>query len=230
MNDEIALSPLSVRPAADAVVFALSGPVGAHVGIHYRVDDAGGRRYLHLAWHHDLRDEDALLGGNGDAESGLWVEPKLDRIALGDVRAAARLIARRREQGSEPYAFDAGGADYVADGRIQLSEGFGLTCATFVLKVFKRACVHLVDEPTWDTGRSAERVDEDRAAQERLVGYLSRHDTHHAKRVAAQVGCSRIRAEEVAAASGMSALPISYERTEPLGREVIEALAKLTAA
>ncbi len=159
-SEAVTLTPVTTAPMADAVVTVCKSPVGAHVGISYRVDDAGARRHLHLAFHFRLKDDEAP-----DVDA-LWVAPRLDEIALADVRASAHLIARRHKDGRVPYAFHKGAAHFSATtGALELKGSLGLTCATFVDLVFARANVPLLDAATWEDGRSPERRAEDEAAQ-----------------------------------------------------------------
>lgn len=220
-TDDLTLSPASAIPReqAAAVVTAMAGAVGAHVGIWYRADDEGTRRHLHLAWHHRLMDEPDLEA------SALWVEPMLDEFEAADVSTSARLIASRHRDGLVPYGLRLA-AGFNPDGALQLNGGLGLTCATFVMRVFEHASVPLLDEKTWDSRRSAERVREDEEAQSALVRHLrERPQSHrHALLVEQEVGCTRFRAEEVAAASGLSGRPAPFARVEPQGRKVLAAV------
>ncbi len=220
MTEHVTLKPAATVPTEDAVVTVMPSVVGAHVGILYRIDRAGSRRHLHLAFHFDLRDEP---GAPGDAH---WVVPHLDEIALADLGQSAWLIARSHENGRVPYAFRKSSARFESGGTLTLNQSLGLTCSTFVSLVFAHAGIPLLEEGTWDLARSAERRLEDTAAQLRLVGYLRRTPDaqEHADRVAAEIGCTRVRAEEVAAASGMTGHPIPFARAEPEGRRVLEAI------
>lgn len=203
-REAITLTPVATAPVADAVVTVCESPVGAHVGLSYRVDDAGARRHLHLAFHFLLKNDDAPVA------DALWVAPRLDEIALADVRASAQLIARRHEDGRVPYA-------------LELNGSLGLTCATFLELVFAHAHVPLLDAATWEEGRSPERQAADKAAQQRLVDYLGgiAGAAKHAELVKKEIGCTRIRAEEVAAASGMTGHPISFACAEPEGARIL---------
>lgn len=218
--EAVTLTPLSTAPVADAVVTVCKSPVGAHVGLLYRVDDAGARRHLHLAFHFLLKNDEAP---EADA---LWVAPRLDDIALADVRASAQLIARRHEDGRVPYAFRRGAHFSATTGALELNGSLGLTCATFLNLVFAHAHVPLLDAATWEEGRSPERRAEDEAAQRRLVTYLRQTAgaAKHAELVEKEVPCTRIRAEEVAAASGMTGHPIAFARAEPEGVRILAAV------
>lgn len=216
--DTVTTRPISASPTEDAVVTVMKGAVGAHVGILYRVDDEGTRRHLHLAWHFKLMDE--AIPPTDDV---FWIEPCLDDLALADLRASARLIAKRQQDGRVPYAFRPADARFNPAGTLQLNQSHGLTCATFIILVFVHASINLLDATTWDQDRSSERRREDDAAQVRLADYLRKEPEaqKHAELVAGEVGCTRIRAEEVAAASGMTRHPITFARAEPQGRHVL---------
>lgn len=203
-------------PAYDAVVTIMRGAVGGHVGILYRRDASGNCAHLHLAGHLRLQNDDAVIPG------ACWVVPALDELALSDLRASASLIAKRLASKGVPYALRPLDARFDGDGLLQLNQSRGLTCATFVLLVMAHALVTLVDATTWDEDRTSERVRIDESAQATLVAYLRRHDAHHADLLAQEVGCARIRAEEVAAASGMTGHPITFMRAEPQGRRLLE--------
>lgn len=218
MTETIVLRRASVSPTKDAVVSVMKGAVGAHIGLLYLANDDGMRRHLHLAFHYRLADDP------GPPDDAFWVEPYLDELELADIRASARLIARRQQEGRIPYAFQPRDACFNASGALQLNSSRGLTCATFVLLVFEHASITLLDATTWEGGRSVDRTREDDEAQAALVSILREYPEGRlqAELVAGEIGCTRIRAEEVAAASGMVGRPISFAGAEPQGRLIIE--------
>lgn len=209
--------PGSMSPVEDAVVTVAKSVVGAHVGILYRVDKSGARRHLHLAFHHQLQDDPDFL-----AET-FWIRPGLDEYAISDLCAAARLIANRHRDRRVAYALHPRNAAIDQDGTIRLNQSLGLTCATFVVLVFRHVRVELLNAESWD-GRTDERRLEDEKAQTLLVSYLQARSAQHAEMVRRDIGCTRIRAEEVAAASGMTDHPIPFDKAEPAGRRVLEML------
>jgi hypothetical protein len=219
-SDAVTLTPVSTAPTADAVVTVCKSPIGAHVGLSYRIDDTGTRRHLHLAFHFRLQNDEA------PEPDALWVAPRIDEFALSDIRASAELIARQHKDGLVPYAFQKGAARFSVDGVLELNGSLGLTCATFLELVFARAHVPLLDAATWDEGRSPERRAEDEAAQRRLVQYLRQTAgaAKHADLVEKEIPCTRVRAEEVAAASGMTRHPITFARAEPEGARILAAV------
>ena len=218
VQEALTVLPMAAPQAQRAAVTIMPGAVGAHIGVRYVADDDGALRHMHLAFHHAFEDSACA------PDDALWVVPGLRDEELEDVATSARLVARRHHDGRIPYAFDKRGAHFSAEGALVLGGSAGLTCATFVLVLFEHANLHLVDEVTWDAGRSAARIDEDERAQGELVAFLEKRDAAQAKRVEGEVGCTRVRAEEVAGASGIPGHPISFARAEPAGRYLLARL------
>lgn len=207
-------------PEPTTAVTISRGAVGAHIGIRYATSD--GSRHLHLAFHHDLRDE-----GWADADAQ-WIAPGFSD-PLGMVRTLAALVGNLYRDGQVPVPYalrPANAAFNSSTGTILLNDSIGLTCSTFVLRLFASAHVSLVDEPSWDTGRSPSRVEEDNAAQRQLVEYLRKSYKQHADAVESEIGCTRIRAEEVAAASNSQNPPVKFEDVQ---RAASQLLAQLPA-
>lgn len=223
MTDAVVLHPASMTPTEAAVVTVMEGAVGAHVGLCYRdARGEGTRRHLHLAWHLRLEHE------QDPPPEAFWVEPRPEELELANLAAAAHLIAARQQDGRIPYAFKPADARFDADGMLKLNQSRGLTCATFIILMFEYVGIRLLERTTWEQNRSDERKREDAEAQRVLVEYLrSKPDSRsHADLVAGEVGSTRIRAEEVAAASGMAGRPIPFARAEPEGRRVLAMIGK----
>lgn len=190
---------------------------GPHAAILYR--SAEGRpKFLHLAWHRVLRDE----GFAGQEQEFVSVEPNLerdDRVALAAYcrRIALANMARR----AIPYnlRYEPGTTFDPDTGDFLLPEGAtGLSCATFVVQVFRSAGLPILDASTWPPARP-----KDRERQRTLIEWLRdypdpRHrDPIQADRLEAEVGCPRIRPEEVAGACLEDEIPAGFEQCEPNG-------------
>lgn len=203
--------------AVPAAVTLGPSPVHTHAGVLYQHAEDGAVRHLHLAWHHRLYDESGLPEGGG------WIEPTLPAHVLDNVAFVAGLVAKRAEHGTVPYGLALARAHLDDNGGVVLDGELGLTCATFVMIVFARVGVILLDRITWDTLPDAARRREDETHQKLLVAHLRRTPgaRDHADRVANEVGCTRFRAEEVAAATALSPIPVSYALTEPVGRALL---------
>jgi len=208
-----ALSPLETSELVSVTLMA--GTVGAHVGILFRANDQGSLSYVSLEFHHALKVE-------GKApDDAIRLVCSVPMEAQSDVRAIARRFSDRyRKDGKVPYAFAVEDATITGDGSLTLGRSLGLTCATMVLALFSAANVQLIEHETWNAA-SVERRAEDAAAQTKLVGYLRHYDADHAKLVEATIGCTRFRAEEVAAASAGPSIPAPFSVAAPAGAELL---------
>ncbi len=207
----------AIGPAAVALA---DGAVGLHTGILYRPAGDGTPRVLHLAFHHQLRSEPPSDGWR-------WVVPDLDAYDLEYVAALCRLIADNPANRDVPYAFRFIDSGIAEDGSVLVgTSDRGLTCATFVLAIFRAVGVELLALDAWST-RPA-----DVAAQERLLEYLEGRDRAQHEAVRSQVGCRRYRAEVVAAATA-APRPVAFAIAEALGgagRAAVDAAARADAA
>lgn len=191
-----------------AAVALIAGAVGLHTGLLFRAAD-GETRVLHLAMH--LRLE------SGTCEKWVCADPGLDAIELDSVAGFCTLLNARRPR--LPYGFRLGESRLDESGRfVAGANETGLTCATFVVAVFEWAKVPLIDVSTWEV-----RTD-DQEAQRELVEVLARSrdaTKEHIAAVKREVGCIRVRAEEVAASSTMSVRPVSFTDAAQIGKEVL---------
>lgn len=213
---------MTVRWRTDALNVSAAATLGpsavhTHAGVLYQRSEDAAVRHLHLAWHHDLCDEEGLPAATG------WVEPSLPATALDDIAFVAELVAKRAENQTVPYGLALDRAHLDDAGVVVLDGERGLTCATFVMIVFAKVGVELLDRATWGSDPDDARRAEDAGHQRALVNYLSttRGAADHAARVAREVGCTRFRAEEVAAATALTPRPVTYAAAEPAGRALL---------
>lgn len=197
------------------VVCLVPGAVGLHVGLLLTVVGEPAR-FVHLAWHLQLRVDAA-------PDDGRWVAPTFTRAAAVTARKRALRVVDAASRNQVPYALDSMGITFLSDGAVDLGARNGLTCASFVAVLFESVGYPLVDAPTWSQ-RSADREASDAAAQARLVQHLRRDFPAHADRVAAEVGCTRLRPEEIAAASGLLPHPIGFAQASVAGEVLARAM------
>lgn len=216
-DEGIEVRPITETPPHVAVVCVTSGLVGAHVGIWYE-DATAHRRALHQAWHCRLLDEGC---DEHSFDDGSWVIPSLDENEARDLGWAARKVARNRGDGRVPYGFARRDARFRDDGSLDLADSSGLNCSALVILVFELASVPLLDEESWSTQRTADREAEDREAEETLLNALP---FYQQEKLQNELGAARVRAEEVAAASGLSGRPVPFERCAPAGAALLERL------
>jgi hypothetical protein len=140
-----------------AVVICRTEHHNLHVGLLHRSRD-GSEAVLHLGWLNDL-----------DLSwpwSRLWVcpdaEPEKLRSAAGHCR---RIWSAFQKNQTFPYALGDFTSSFDTRGALVLAPGAkGLTCATFVMAVFRAAGVELVVEEGWPI-----RIEQDNAWIEQVA-------------------------------------------------------------
>ena len=207
--------PLSQMQYAAIGVGPGASPDILHCGIFF-VDTRGPDNVmlLHLKFHHDLACE-------APPPEYLWVELTIPTERARVLARFCRAIEKRYPDGRFPYGLKHDGA-FDDSGQYLSNEGKGLTCATFVLAVFAKQGVHLVDSAGWVSRK------DDKAAQTKLVDLLIKvgAEASHVDAVRKEIGCVRFRSEEVAAAGASEPLPVSFEQASRVGALVREKLLK----
>ncbi|WP_177228288.1 hypothetical protein [Paraburkholderia megapolitana] len=188
-----------------------------HVGLLFR---AGSRdiQFLHLAWHHHLK------CGRPDPGYGWVACPSFDDEEA-NMFATWALAVYNANVGSMPYGLNyALGSQFDDAGKfIASTDGEGLTCATFLMALFRSFGYDAVEEQSWVNRES------DRAFHEKIVTALRSAPSADPQHVAAQerhIGTApRFRPEEVAVAlNAYVDDPICFADAEPLGKTVINIL------
>jgi hypothetical protein len=217
-------------PAVLAVAIRVFSPGQAHVGIAYR-DNRGNdsMSLLHLATYCDLRvDLDATPTSGGY----VWFVPRLPLDAQKFIATRCRAIAKQKPL--IRYGFSLNPTCFFdPDGTMHSLPGTGLTCATFVLRVFSTCRWPLVDEGTWpvrqdDEARFRDLHQEIQRHAELLClkfGLNLSDESKYIDHMADELPCVRIRPEEVAAACEQLRLPAVFAQCEPAGRALIAKLA-----
>ncbi len=184
-----------------------------HAGLIYTGTE-GQVLHLHLGWHDYLAtDWDWPL---------FWAAPDVEPEKLAIVAGHCRRIWRQFKKTPQlPYGLAYFGSFFDNNGRLILKEGArGLTCATFVLAVFKTAGIDLIDEASWPTRQEEAEQFLKRVVQFAEPGlYAQLHDE-------VKNGAKRIRPDEVLGACAITPLPASFTDTEPAAEVVLERLAQ----
>jgi hypothetical protein len=193
--DHVALGQASVPFLAVAICRTRHGNL--HTGAVYR-DAAGDLRLFHQAWHHNTRDgpvasEVAQLGG-----PLCCVVPAVEPVRARAIAGFWEFVASRRESLGYALQEDPEAVFDANTGLLIMPNGIGLSCSTFVLALFRGARFPLIDTTDWPASRPG-----DREAQQHLVDLLEQtcQDKAHVEVVRAQIGCERVRPEEVAGAA-----------------------------
>lgn len=168
-----------------------------HCGLSF--DLKKGFKVLHLAWHYDLQyTENTEMFTH-------WIKPKIHTKRQLMVSVKCKQIQKRIKEMQVPYALLYDKTTFDKDGILLLGEKeHGLTCATFVLAVFKSCGINLVDTENWP-----ER-EEDKVWHEQIISYLKqtwKASKFHVENVTNERGCARFRPEEVGISSTFSPNP-----------------------
>ena len=200
-----------------AVAIRTVDPGQRHVGVLHRDVGSDEVLLLHLAWHHDLRNQ-------SPGKSYFWIDIPLPTRRLRQVAAICRKVWRSNGR-AVPYAFSPPNDCFdQLTGRFLIGPSrFGLTCATFVLAVFEAAGLPLVQYETWPIHRAG-----DREWQEHVVRQLQESNppasAEHIVAVQGQIGGERFRPEEVAAAASVEELPVAFPTANGLSEELLRRL------
>jgi hypothetical protein len=216
MMDRVHLAP-QLSPESLRIVGIGIYKDAKHIGVLCRESFDKKLRFIHLAFHDDLRLDDDT------AKCFLWVEAKLEDEAASVAAAQARRIYRRYQAGGIPYGFSPYTGYFGPQGEIRwTAPGNGLTCATFVLAVFDSAGVRLAKGETWPIDRP-----EDKQFQRemiKLVDQRSDASAAHLKGMKADVGQIRPRVLEVAGAVAADVYPADFASAQTLGQQLQEIL------
>lgn len=199
------------------VAFAISEPKQdqRHIGILHRTDDAV--MLLELQWHHQLCNSPSENSGF------LWIAPDFPPRRLAQVSDICRKIWRANQRGEIPYGFSqpTDCFDKETCRWIIGPSGHGLTCASFVIAVFVRAGLTLIQCDTWPTSRPG-----DKEWQEKIVSWLTKTNAsqEHVEAVRNDIGSVRYRPEEVAGAGVQRKYPVAFKDAEGMGQAIVELL------
>lgn len=202
----------------DLAVFVRKTQDGTHAGIVYRGSD-GTLRLLHQAFHLNLRD-DEFVERRGRF---VCVVPSLlhdELVALAGY--CRRIYLVNSSRGGIPYNLELElneGFDPVTGDLVMPGSATGMSCATFVVHVFRSAGNEIVDPTDWPRA-TARAGDVER--QEQLIRMMEQNPSpeyqRQADRIRSQRGCPRIRPEDVAGACLEDSLPARFAQCDRNGR------------
>ncbi len=212
------------RPSDPALaIFIMRTPDGSHTGILFRM--RGVLIIQDNLWHERFRSSPCR-------ELPHFVMLALEPEEEHDVRMMCQLIHERHSNGDPareyriPYAFRYTSKTRInpATGEMQLEDGLGLSCSTFVLAVFQSVEITLVKIDTWrsradDVVRHEALLQKMRAG---IPGFAPPAPADHIVLVEKEVHCMRVRPEEVAAAGLFDDFPVAFEELERAGTWILD--------
>lgn len=198
------------------VVIRFVKPPQSHCGILYHLDDEDPK-ILHLAWHKKLCCE-------APSNDYLWADVGLDDYNQDVI--AATFANMMVNAGDVSYGLDSNYICFDADGTYRAPPaGKGLTCATFIVAVFRSHGYEICDQPTWpDRG-------EDQVWQNWVTDMMERTgvEPEHINLVRQDIGAKRFKPDEVVASASMADQdwPIKFQDARTLADQI---MAELNAA
>jgi len=203
-----------------AAVAILRGDGISHAGVFYRDDQQNPTRVVHFG-RHNWPIEDELA-----AEGWQWMPPHvdIDQLLLDQAAAMCQRVAKNIGNRRIPYGF-AKGASYINGDGLVVIEGasVGLSCSTFVMILFERVRIFLLDAASWQPR------DDDEDDRRELLPYIALKDPTHASLLTTEVDCLRFRPMDVVAAFGFEPRPMSFERVNALMPSVARELRSASA-
>jgi hypothetical protein len=207
----IALS--SARIPFIAVAICRTSHGNLHTGVVFRRAN-GDIRFFHQAWDHITRDDSLRQGSEEMGGPFLCIVPPVEDDRAIAIAEFWEFVASRGEQIGYALRDDPDALFDPVTGTLALPNGRGLSCSTFVLVLFRSVRFPYIDTTDWPTGRPG-----DPEAQAALVGSLERTcpDLNHVEGVRREIGCERVRPEEVSGAALYPMLPVQHPAVEDAG-------------
>lgn len=202
-----------------AVFVCITGENQRHVGFIY-LDEDSLPVVCEYAWDFLLRFT------NNSPNHPSWSDTALNWQNVSDHQVnkeylCAFLIDVNNNGCHIPYGIDEETLCFDENGEyIEQSLGKGLTCASFIYQIYHSNGFPLVDKSTWN-----ER-DDDAIWHTNIIHTLERQGVAD-DRISAMrqdIGCVRVRPEEVSSASILDSRPANYEECYPMANEILELL------
>ena len=212
-GSESSTTPISLPIA---VVVSRTRHETLHAGVAFQAE-SGEFFLFHQAFHYRTLREPLHqgLGGLG----GPW---RISTPPTSLVRATAiaefwEFVAAIGEPIGYALRYDPDAHFDNETGLLVLPNGVGLSCSTFVLALFNSVRLPLIDTTGWPNNRP-----EDVIAQQELIRLLNkvRADESHLLAVRQEIGCERIRPEEVGGAAEQTAIPVQFSIAGPAGERI----------
>jgi hypothetical protein len=199
-----------------AIAELVRDPDCVHVGILYKLD-SGECRICHFGDHFDFQDHSADQTPRASQRGFRWIQlhldPVLRHVALGILCV---LIKANLNGTAISYGFLYNGEYFDPNSRAYTrSQPDGLTCATFVLAVFRNMHIEILDTATWPPASGANLE-----WQRRMANHLGGRFPYAHPDFLTGIGSARFKPEEVAAGAASLPKPIRFPEAERLARKV----------
>lgn len=189
-----------------------------HIGILYHSPTHNTVKLLHLAWYNKLE-------LNNPTPNFIWMTAKLPATVKITLTAWCDLIYEQNKNGI-PYDIGLNVTGFDHKGRFIKKDKFsGLTCASFVMQVFKSHSIDLIDISNWSTRTP------DRKWQYGMVKNLVKYVPFSRKIIfiktkiqEIELGLQRFKPEEVASAATIPNFPHSQNILKLPSKRIVRTL------
>ncbi len=200
----------------DTVCLAISrldkNRVQQHTGLLYFNGDCVN--FLHLAWHDTLQQDPP-------DKNYLWLDIPLDPVNKMHFATYCAMVYENNKDGI-PYGLSLDGSDFSVDGSfIQNEAHVGLTCATFVLRVFHAQGFNIINFEKWPSR------EDDKKWQLKIIGILKQHvpnEYFNSQYEKILSGVARFKPEEVVVAGALENPPFGSEEIKEHTKILLESV------
>jgi len=174
-----------------------------HIGLLY-INEDGKPKFLHLAWHCDLRKD-------SPNKKYLWLDIPLHPMEKIHLATMCEMIFDSNKNGI-PYGICLDGSGFSKEGEFTSEENYaGLTCATFIIQFFHSQGYDIIDLKKWI------HKETDRSWQLQIIELLEKyaskeHIEYQRKKI--QEGSTRFKSEEIAIAASLLNPPHTPETVQ----------------
>ena len=183
-----------------------------HCGVSYKIEEE--INFMHFAFHFNLIHDFF----NDYYSQYLFIKSKIPYIRQLNIAAFWDVIWQNKKNNNIPYGilYEKSFFDNNAVFNLEDNE-CGLTCATFVLAIFKLCGYNLLDIDSW------EHRDDDKIYHNKVIENLIKYkddyniSEDHIEKVRKNIGAYRFRPEEVTASVTLTKLPATFNEVTPLG-------------
>lgn len=206
-------------------IFIMRTEDGTHTGLLFRFNDV--LIIQDQLWHERFRSSHC---GKLPHFVVVMLEPEQEH----DVRMMCQTIHKRQSGGDPsrryqiPYAFRYTNKTHInqGTGEVNLEDGAGMSCSTYVLAVFQSVGITLVNIGTWQTreGDIARHEALLQKMREGIPGWSPPAPPEHIALVERETNCMRVRPEEVAATAMYDDHPATFAQLEPAGAWILSQL------
>jgi len=183
-----------------------------HTGLLYFDGDCVN--FLHLAWHDTLQQDPP-------DKNYLWLDIPLDPANKVHFATYCAMIYENNKDGI-PYGLSLDGSNFSEDGNfIQKEPHVGLTCATFVLRVFHAQGFNIIDFEKWPSR------EEDKKWQLKIIGILKQYvssEYFNSQYEKILSGVARFKPEEIVVAGTLLNPPYGHDEIKEYVNTLLESI------